>query len=27
LDSCIINDTDVNIYMEYMPGGSISALI
>ncbi|CDW77523.1 protein kinase domain containing protein [Stylonychia lemnae] len=27
LDSCIINDTDVNIYMEYMPGGSISSLI
>lgn len=27
LDSCILNDTDVNIYMEFMAGGSISGLI
>lgn len=23
LDSCIINESEVNIYMEYLPGGSL----
>jgi mitogen-activated protein kinase kinase kinase len=27
LDSCILNDTDVNIYMEFMAGGSIQSLL
>jgi len=27
LDSCILNESEVNIYMEFMPGGSIAGLL
>lgn len=27
LDSCIVNESEVNIYMEYLPGGSLQSLL
>lgn len=27
MDSCILNEQDVHIYMEFMPGGSIQYLL